>query len=65
MPAANADYWGPKLRRNAERDLRVTEELTAAGWLVLRFWEHEDPADAAAQVEQAVRSRGPTHNGVV
>jgi len=53
-PTANADYWGPKLARNVERDLETTALLTAAGWTVLRFWEHENPADVAALVERTV-----------
>lgn len=49
-PKANAAYWGPKLDRNAKRDSDVTAALTAAGWTVLRFWEHEDPRDVAREV---------------
>jgi DNA mismatch endonuclease, patch repair protein len=49
-PKANSDYWGPKLRANVERDRLVDRVLTAAGWTVLRIWEHEDAADAADRV---------------
>jgi hypothetical protein len=31
--------------------------LTAAGWLVLRFWEHEDPLVAAERIAEAVIAR--------
>jgi DNA mismatch endonuclease (patch repair protein) len=44
----NEHYWGPKIARNAERDQRNTETLVCAGWMVLRFWEHE-PADHVAR----------------
>jgi DNA mismatch endonuclease, patch repair protein len=40
-PARNVEYWTPKLRRNVERDRRVDRALAAAGWTVLRAWEHE------------------------
>jgi DNA mismatch endonuclease (patch repair protein) len=40
-PSVNGQYWSPKLQRNAERDRQQTEALQAAGWTVLRFWEHE------------------------
>ena len=30
------------------------ERLGAAGWSVLRFWEHEDPILAADRVEAAL-----------
>jgi len=53
-PKANAEYWGPKLARNVERDLETTALLTASGWTVLRFWEHENPADVAALVERTL-----------
>ena len=53
FPKANAGYWLPKLERNVERDLRVSEALSSSGWLVLRFWEHEDPAEVADLIEKA------------
>lgn len=55
-PKANADYWGPKLDRNIERDLETTASLESAGWTVLRFWEHEAPTDVAETISKAVRS---------
>lgn len=41
----NADYWIPKLRRNAERDREVTQVLTESGWRVLRVWESDVQKD--------------------
>lgn len=38
---SNKEYWQKKLTRNVERDREVNDELTEAGWLVLRFWESE------------------------
>ena len=55
-PKANADYWGPKIARNRERDIETTARLKAGGWLALRFWEHEEPADVAATIIAAVHS---------
>lgn len=52
----NADYWGPKLARNAERDRETATVLTECGWIVLRFWEHEDAVAVAEQIEAVVRS---------
>jgi DNA mismatch endonuclease, patch repair protein len=49
-PKANTAYWGPKLARNRERDALVNAALAAAGWTVLRIWEHEPPADAAQRI---------------
>lgn len=55
MPKANADFWGPKLARNKERDREIDEALTDEGWTVIRAWEHEDPVSAADRVEHVVR----------
>ncbi|MED5812899.1 very short patch repair endonuclease [Mycolicibacterium sp. 050232] len=46
-PKANEAWWGRKLDGNIERDRRTDAELTARGWTVLRFWEHEPPSDVA------------------
>jgi DNA mismatch endonuclease (patch repair protein) len=51
----NAHYWGPKIARNAERDVEHSTRLTAAGWTVLRFWEHEAPERVAKAVSHAYR----------
>ncbi|WP_062528859.1 very short patch repair endonuclease [Demequina rhizosphaerae] len=56
-PKAHSDYWLPKLERNRERDAETTSTLEAAGWLVLRFWEHEDPAEVADAIITTVRER--------
>ena len=39
--ATNKEFWRRKLTRNVERDKEVNNELTEAGWLVLRFWEKD------------------------
>lgn len=56
-PKNNAEFWRSKIETNRERDCRVTELLTAAGWLVIRVWEHESPASGAERVRAAVASR--------
>lgn len=56
-PKANAEWWRNKLDRNMARDRETTEHLTAIGWMVLRFWEHEDPKDVATRVKAVVRQR--------
>lgn len=58
VPRSNPDYWIPKLRRNVERDREVDVALEEDGWTVLRFWEHQDSAQAAVAVVRAVRA-GP------
>jgi len=46
----NTAYWGPKIARNQERDQEHNALLGSAGWIVLRVWEHEDPAMVSATV---------------
>jgi DNA mismatch endonuclease (patch repair protein) len=53
-------WWLAKIGGNAARDRRITAELRARGWLVLRFWESDvfQSAERAARViEHAVRPR--------
>jgi DNA mismatch endonuclease (patch repair protein) len=57
-PSANSTWWRDKIEANRRRDHHTRELLEDSGWLVLRFWEHQDPALAAAVVQQAVRRSG-------
>lgn len=52
----NAEFWASKVSGNRDRDERVSGLLADAGWRVLRFWEHEDPAEVAESIVRAVRS---------
>jgi len=40
-PRNNAAFWRKKLAANQTRDRQVNRTLRAAGWQVLRIWEHE------------------------
>ncbi|MDP8928442.1 MAG: very short patch repair endonuclease [Actinomycetota bacterium] len=59
-PVAHCAYWAEKVRRNRDRDVAVDQLLRAAGWVVLRVWEHEDPEAAAVRVSEVVRARSET-----
>lgn len=54
QPRTNSGYWEPKLRRNVERDRDIGRGLEAAGWKVLRIWEHVDPIRAADEIVRAL-----------
>jgi len=56
-PQANATFWDTKIRGNVERDAMTTELLERNGWLVLRFWEHEEPGEAADDIRKALQER--------
>jgi DNA mismatch endonuclease (patch repair protein) len=56
-PRSNAPWWNQKISANRARDADTNQLLEAAGWFVLRLWEH-DPAEAAAdRVMSALASR--------
>jgi DNA mismatch endonuclease (patch repair protein) len=40
-----SEYWCLKILTNIERDKKVTFNLEADGWTVLRFWESEIKSD--------------------
>jgi DNA mismatch endonuclease (patch repair protein) len=61
QPTTNEWYWTPKLRRNMERDQIVNTALEAAGWRVVRLWEHEPLTTA---VEAVVTALIPTSEHV-
>ncbi|GGR61654.1 hypothetical protein GCM10010282_63430 [Streptomyces roseolus] len=42
------------------RNQETTEHLSALGWVVLRFWEHEAPDAVAARVHDVVSARRQT-----
>ncbi|MFJ6654114.1 very short patch repair endonuclease [Microbacterium sp. NPDC091313] len=58
-PKANGGYWSDKVATNRTRDAETTRVLTERGWLVLRFWEHEDPAVVAERIVAVVNERRP------
>ncbi len=57
VPKANREWWVEKIRANQARDRDTDAHLEGLGWLVLRFWEHDDPSAAADTVEVAVSVR--------
>lgn len=57
IPRQNREWWTRKLEANACRDADTTAQLEAAGWSVVRVWEHEDLNDAVRRVESIVKER--------
>ncbi|BBZ33019.1 very short patch repair endonuclease [Mycolicibacterium confluentis] len=56
-PRANSEFWRNKVEGNRARDRNTDELMDAAGWTVVRVWEHEDPLLAAERVAALVRER--------
>ncbi|MFD9867114.1 very short patch repair endonuclease [Streptomyces niveus] len=54
-PRTNSGYWSGKVAGNISRDRDTDQQLSEAGWTVLRFWEHESPDDCALKITTTVR----------
>lgn len=55
---SHQEFWIPKIERNMQRDIEVTEALEADGWTVLRFWGKEIKKNTSAcadVIERAVK----------
>nr|WP_198955233.1 very short patch repair endonuclease [Kineosporia sp. R_H_3] len=57
VPASNTDWWIAKIHRNRVRDADTRQILEDAGWVVLRFWEHEAPEQVVLRIRDQVRAR--------
>lgn len=51
-----SDFWRSKLTANRRRDQRNFRRLRAAGWTVIRLWEHEIHSDCAQSIDRIVRA---------
>jgi len=54
-PRTNTGFWSEKITRNRARDADTTERLSADGWSVMRFWEHDDVEAVAEAIVREVR----------
>ncbi|MFC9874349.1 very short patch repair endonuclease [Nocardia salmonicida] len=59
-PKNNAQWWADKLAGNVARDRATDAALTAAGWRVVRVWEHEDAHTAAERITALVERSKPS-----
>ncbi|ANL30119.1 very short patch repair protein Vsr (plasmid) [Rhizobium phaseoli] len=53
----NTEFWLEKIECNRARDARATAHLTELGWMVLRFWEHEDTATIIEKIAATVDAK--------
>lgn len=51
----NRAYWIPKIEKNIKRDRAYNRALRKAGWIVLRFWEHEIKKDLCGCIKKIMR----------
>jgi DNA mismatch endonuclease (patch repair protein) len=59
VPKTNTKFWTAKIDRNRQRDKQVDRLLKAAGWKVLRVWEHEIRLDASKVLKRIKRILNP------
>lgn len=55
---SHQEFWIPKIERNMQRDVEVTEALESQGWTVLRFWGNDIKkhlSECADTIEKAVK----------
>lgn len=60
---SNAPYWVSKIAANIERDVRTTQRLQDAGWIVLRIWETDIQRNLDAAVQMVQRAIGRSDDG--
>lgn len=60
---SNTWYWPEKIAKNRARDIDTDRRLAAAGWAVVRAWEHEDPITVADEVATLVLARRSSRGG--
>lgn len=51
-PRSHSAWWLAKIAGNRRRDADTDLILEAAGWTVVRVWEHDDPADVADRLRR-------------
>jgi DNA mismatch endonuclease (patch repair protein) len=49
-------FWDAKIERNRARDARVSAELEAEGWRVLRIWDFEVERELPACVHRVIEA---------
>src|SRR5207244_1171018 len=61
LPSSNKAWWDHKIAVTKARDSDTTNALLMAGWVVLRFWEHESPEKMAAVVTETLAPEDGAH----
>ena len=59
-PGQAGSYWDTKIARTVARDRQADSALSAAGWLVLRYWDfdiRERTSECVEEIVQAVMAR--------
>jgi len=57
-PQSNSAWWASKFAANQTRDRDTDAALEAAGWTVVRFWEHQAADEVASSVLRVLGNLG-------
>lgn len=57
IPEHNRTWWQSKIDQNQSRDGDTDEKLRDAGWLVLRYWEHDSAEQIVSKVNDVIGMR--------
>ena len=58
IPESNRDFWKKKIGGNKKRDREADRKLGKAGWLVLRFWEHQIKREPSKCMDAVFKALG-------
>ncbi len=58
---SNTKWWADKIAATRQRDEETRIALEAAGWTVVRVWEHEPPEAAAERIAGVVHAMTDEH----
>jgi DNA mismatch endonuclease, patch repair protein len=62
LPSSHRSFWRTKIQENVRRDRRVSAQLRARGWRVLRVKEHELQGESwLRRVNRALHAQVLTH----
>lgn len=56
-PKTNSSWWNEKIAATKARDRSQSASLKAAGWTVVRIWEHEIAPTKVASVVKRIREK--------
>lgn len=57
QPKSNTKYWETKISKNKQRRSDVRKKLSAEGWHILEFWEHDvmkEPVMIEREIEKYI-----------
>jgi DNA mismatch endonuclease (patch repair protein) len=56
LPKTNNDFWSQKISLNRRRDRKINLQLRNAGWIVMRFWEHQLKSESHRCIRRIIKS---------